>query len=70
MPEAPKKVAFTPREIRAFKIHAVVVAALAAGMTVVTPPGIGQTIGALFAVALLPIPPLVIYFFRRRQGRR
>lgn len=67
-PQRPR-IAFTPGEIRAFKIHAVIVAALAASMTVVAPKGIGQTLGALFAVALLPVPPLVIYFLRKRKGR-
>lgn len=65
-----RRVAFTPGEIRAFKFHAVVVAAIAAAMTVVVPKGIGQTIGALFAVALLPVPPLVVYLMRRRKGGR
>ncbi len=64
------KVGFTPGEIRAFKIHAVIVAAIAAAMSVVVPKGIWQTIGALFAVALLPVPPLVIYLLRRRKGGR
>lgn len=69
MAEAPprRKIAFTPGEIRAFKFHAVLVAALVAAMAVVAPPGIGRVLGALFAIALLPIPPLIIYFLRRRK---
>jgi len=53
-----------------FKFHAVIVAALVAAMAVVAPPGIGRVLGALFAVGLLPIPPLVVYLFRRRKGGR
>jgi hypothetical protein len=64
------KVAFTVAEIRAFKIHAVIVAAIAAGMFVAAPKGVGQLVGVLFAAALLPVPPLVIYFVRRRKADR
>ena len=53
-----------------FKFHAVIVAALVAAMAVVAPPGIGRVLGALFAVGLLPIPPLVVYLLRRRKGGR
>ncbi len=67
---SPPKIGFTPREIRAFKIYAVIVAAIGAALSVVAPKGVGQTLGALFAVALLPIPPLVVYFFRKRRGGR
>ena len=59
--------AFTPAEIRVFKIHAVLCAALAGAMAVVAPKGPGQVLGALFAVLLVPVPPLVIYL--RRRGR-
>jgi len=65
-----RKIAFTPGEIRMFKFHAVIVAALVAAMAVVAPPGISRVLGALFAVGLLPIPPLVVYLLRRRKGGR
>ena len=65
-PNQKPRVAFTPGELKAFKIHAVVMAAVAAGMLVVAPKGWGQVLGVLLAVLLLPVPPLVIYFFRRR----
>jgi len=61
---------FTPGEIKVFKIHAVLVAALAASFAVVAPSGPGQVLGALFAVLLLPIPPLVVYLLRRRKSAR
>ena len=72
MPKEPqsRRVGFTPGEIRAFKFHAIVMAAIAASMSVVAPKGGGQTLGALFAVALLPVPPLVVYLLRRRKGGR
>ena len=63
-------VGFTPKEIRAFKIHAILMAVLGAAFTVVMPPGPRQVLGALFAVALLPIPPLVVYALRRRRANR
>ncbi|HRE04280.1 MAG TPA: hypothetical protein PKX00_01650 [Opitutaceae bacterium] len=61
---------FTPKEIRAFKIHAVLMALLGAAFTVVLPTGPGQVLGALFAVALLPVPPLIVYALRRRRANR
>ena len=69
-PSQPAKVGFTPGEIRAFKFHAVIVAALAAGMLLVAPKGLGQVLGVLAAAALLPVPPLVVYIMRRRKSRR
>ena len=68
--EKPPPTGFTPKEIKAFKIHAVLVAALAASFTVVASPGPGQVLGALFAVVLLPLPPLVVYLLRRRKSGR
>jgi hypothetical protein len=63
-----QKVGFTAREIGAFKIQGVVVAAIAAGLYVVAPKGVGQIVGVLFALCLFPIPPLVIYIVRRRKA--
>ena len=51
-------------------VLAVLVAAIAAGLYVVAPSGLGKVIGVLFAMALLPIPPLVIYLLRRRKMNR
>lgn len=69
MSQPPRRtVGFTPTEIRAFKIYALILAAVAGGIAVVAPKGMGQTLGALLAVALLPVPPLVIYLIRRRRG--
>jgi hypothetical protein len=60
-------VVFTPKEIWVFKIHALIVAAIAAGLYTVAPKGTGQLVGVIFAVCLFPIPPLVIYVVRRRK---
>jgi hypothetical protein len=63
------RVAFTPKEVRALKYHAVVVAAIAAAMYMVAPKGVGQLLGVLLAVLLLLVPPLVVYVLRRRKAR-
>ncbi len=63
-------VGFTRAEIRAFRYHAVLVAAIAAALYAVAPSGLGKAVGVLFAMALLPIPPLVIYLLRRRKSDR
>ncbi len=64
----PPRFAFTPAEVRVLRIYAVLCAAIGAGLVIVVPKGPGQVLAALFAVVLLPIPALVIYF-RRRKGR-
>jgi len=65
-----QRTGFTVKEIKAFKIYAVIIAAIAAGMFVAAPKGVGQLLGVVLAAALLPIPPLVIYFLRRRKADR
>ncbi len=60
-------IGFTPKEIRAFKLHALVMALVAAAIAVKAPPGAGQTLGALVCVLLVPVPPAVIYFMRSRN---
>ena len=66
----PRRVGFTQGEIRAFRIHGVIVAAIVVGMAFVAPKGTGQILGMLFALALLPVPALVIYLLRRRKSGR
>jgi len=61
---------FTHKEIRVFKIYAVIVAAIAAGLFVVAPKGAGQVVGVLFAVLLLPVPPFAVYLVRRRKAAK
>ena len=69
-PAEPPKVAFTPGEIKAFKVHAVIVAAITAGLFVVGPQGPeGRLISMAIAIVLLPTPPLVVYFLRKRKNR-
>lgn len=65
----PPRIGFTRRELKAFKIHALLMAALAAGFGTLVRPGTTQVLGALLAVALVPVPPLVVYLLRRRRGR-
>ncbi len=69
-PNEKRPVGFTPAEIRVFKVHAVLVAAIAAGFWVTAPKGLGQVLGLLLAAALLPLPPLVIYLLRRYRADR
>jgi hypothetical protein len=66
--DEPPKVAFTPSEIKGFKIHAVLVAAITAGLFVLGPPGPGgRLISMALALVLLPTPPLVVYYLRKRK---
>jgi len=58
---------FTAQEIKIFRIHAVMTAAIAAGLFVVAPKGLGQVLGIIFALVLLSLPAVVIYFLRRRK---
>jgi hypothetical protein len=59
------RITFTAAEWRAFALHAVVVAGIAAGMWMVAPSREGQLAGVIFALALLPVPLVVIYCMRR-----
>jgi hypothetical protein len=68
--EANPRVGFTVAEIKAFKLHAVIVASIALGMFAVAPRGLGQVLGVQFAILLLPVPPLALYFLRRRKNHR
>lgn len=69
MPQLENKgTGFTRPEIRVFKIYALIVAAIAAGLFVVTPKGLGQVIAVLFSLILLAVPPFTIYLVRRRKA--
>lgn len=68
--EANPRVGFTVAEIKAFKLHTAIVAAIALGMFAVAPTGLGQVLGVLFAILLLLVPPLAIFFLRRRKHHR
>jgi hypothetical protein len=61
------RVTFTQGEIRVFRSYPAIPVMIAAAMFFAAPKGIGQVIGILFALALIPVPPLVIYFIRRRR---
>lgn len=61
-----KSAGFSRQEIRSLAIYSVIVAAIAVGMFIVSPKGMGQVVGVIFTVILLPLPPLAIFMFRRR----
>lgn len=69
-PDQTPRIGFTPGEIRAFRYHAVIVAAIAAGLAVVARSGAGKVLGVVLALILLPLPPLVVYLLRRRRARK
>ena len=62
---ANQKVIFTRKETKAFKLYVVEVLLIGAGLYFIAPSGSGQIVGVLLAIALIPIPPLVIYLFRK-----
>lgn len=61
------KVAVSLHEIDTFIAYAAIIAVIAVGMYAVAPKGFGQIIGVAFAVALLPVPAVVLYFTRWRK---
>ena len=62
------KVTVSIREIGTFIAYAAIVAVIAVGMYAVAPKGLGQMMGVAFAVALLPVPAVVLYFTRWWKG--
>jgi hypothetical protein len=64
------KVAVSIHEIGTFIAYAAVDVLIAVGMYEVAPKGLGQIIGVAFAVALLPVPAVVLYFTRWRKLAR
>lgn len=61
------KVAVSLHEIGTFIAYAAIIAVIAVGIYAVAPKGFGQIIGVAFAVALLPVPAVVLYFTRWRK---
>ncbi len=66
----PPQVGFTAKEIKAFRIHAIMTAAITAGIFVLLPPGLNSLVGVLFGLIVLPLPVVVIYFRRRAQLKK
>jgi hypothetical protein len=66
----PPQIGFTAREIKIFRIHAVVVAFITAGIFVLLPKGLNSLVGVLFGLIILPAPPVVVYLRRRRKNRK
>ena len=60
---------FTAKEIMAFQINIITCVIIGTGIFFVAPAGLGQILGVVFASALMPVPPLVIYLSRRRAGK-
>ena len=65
LPNDNKRAVFTPKEMKTFKLYAAEVVLIAVGLYFVAPKGTGQIVGVLFAIALFPVPPLVIYIVRK-----
>ena len=61
------KVVVSLHEIGAFVAYAAIITLVAVGMYAVAPKGFGQVLGVAFAVMLLPVPVVVIYFTRWRK---
>jgi hypothetical protein len=64
------KVTVSIHEIGTFIAYAAIDALMAVGMYAVAPKGLGQMLGVAFAVALLPVPAVVLYFTRWRKAAR
>jgi hypothetical protein len=56
--------------MRAFKLYVLEVALIAAGLCLVAPSTSGRVAGVLFALALLPVPPLAIHAIRTHRDAR
>ena len=54
-------------DIKAFIAYAAMDVFIAVGMFAVAPKGLGQVLGVAFALMLLPVPALVLYFTRWRN---
>lgn len=54
-------------DIRVFVAYAAIDVLIAVGMFAVAPKGFGQVMGVAFALMLLPLPLLVLYFTRWRK---
>jgi len=66
------KSGLTRKETGVFKIYAVIVAAIGAGLFAVAPKDVRQAVGVIFALLLLPIPPRAVYSLPEEslQGER
>ena len=62
-----QKITVSISDIRVFVAYAAIDVLIAVGMFAVAPKGFGQVMGVAFALMLLPIPLLVLYFTRWRK---
>jgi hypothetical protein len=61
---------FRSKERRAFALYGVEIVLLGAALGAIAPAGGGRLAAAIFAVALLPVPMLVIWTCRRVRAAR
>ncbi|MEJ6733661.1 MAG: hypothetical protein QNK90_16460 [Opitutaceae bacterium] len=62
-----QKITVSISDIRVFVAYAAIDVLIAVGMFAVAPKGFGQVMGVAFALMLLPLPLLVLYFTRWRK---
>ena len=62
-----QKITVSISDIRVFVAYAAIDVLIAVGMFAVAPKGFGQLMGVAFALMLLPLPLLVLYFTRWRK---
>tara|TARA_B110000483_G_scaffold25307_1_gene30072 strand:+ start:1222 stop:1443 length:222 start_codon:yes stop_codon:yes gene_type:complete len=62
-----QKITVLISDIRVFVAYAAIDVLIAVGMFAVAPKGFGQVMGVAFALMLLPLPLLVLYFTRWRK---
>ena len=62
-----QKITVSISDIRVFVAYAAIDVLIAVGMFAVAPKGFGQVMGVAFALMLLPLTLLVLYFTRWRK---
>jgi hypothetical protein len=68
MNTAEQKIAVSLSDIGAYVAYAAIDVLIAIGMFAAAPSGLGQVLGVAFALALLPLPAVVLYFTRWRKA--
>ncbi|MDB4385043.1 hypothetical protein N9023_05035 [Opitutaceae bacterium] len=68
MNSADQKVTLSLSDIGAYVAYAAIDVLIAIGMFSVAPSGVGQFLGVAFALILLPLPAVVLYFTRWRKA--
>jgi hypothetical protein len=63
-----RRAAFTPKEIGAFKLYVIEMVVIGTVLVAMAPSASGKVAGLIFSVVLIPVPPIVIYIYRRHNG--